>query len=67
MDRASVLSAFDDMLAELDRKQGGIHVQEARRALVRARKSIENDPADSPRSDALVDAMIQLVMFGIPG
>jgi hypothetical protein len=67
MDRASVLSAFDDMLAELDRKQDGIHVQEARRALVRARKSIEEDSADSPRNEALVDAMTQLVMFGIPG
>jgi len=62
-----VTAALGDMLAELDRKQDSIHVQEARRALVRARQSIEADPDDPAENDALVNAMIQLVMFGIPG
>ena len=67
MDRASVTSAIDDMLAELDRKLDSIHVQEARRALARARQLIEANPGGSPRNEELVDAMTQLVMFGIPG
>jgi len=67
MDRASVTSAIGDMLAELDRKQDSIHVQEARRALTRARQLIEANPDGSPRNEELVDAMTQLVMFGIPG
>ncbi|MGO4392976.1 hypothetical protein AB4Z46_16630 [Variovorax sp. M-6] len=55
------------MLAELDRKQDSIHVQEARRALTRARQLIEANPDGSPRNEELVDAMSQLVMFAIPG
>ncbi|HSV57710.1 MAG TPA: hypothetical protein VLJ19_02340 [Variovorax sp.] len=67
MDSKSVISAIDDMLGELDRKPDSIHVQEARRALVRARKSIEANPGGSPWNEALVEALTQLVMFGIPG
>jgi len=67
MDSKSVISAIDDMLGELDRKPDSIHVQEARRALVRARQSIEANPGGSPWNAELVGAMTQLVMFGIPG
>jgi hypothetical protein len=67
MESSSVISAIDDMLGELDRKQDGIHVQEAKRALVRLRQSIVANPGGSPWSSELVEAMIQLVMFGIPG
>lgn len=67
MDRASVLSAIGDMLAEVDRKQDSIHVQEARRALIRARQSVEAKPDGSPWNEELVEAMTQLVMFGVPG
>ena len=67
MDSKSVLSAIDDMLGELDRKPDSIHVQEARRALIRARKSIEAKPGGSPLNEELIEAMTQLVMFGIPG
>jgi hypothetical protein len=67
MESSSVISAIDDMLGELDRKQDGIHVQEARRTLVRLRTSVGTNPGGSPWSDELVEAMIQLVMFGIPG
>ena len=67
MSSKSLISAIDDMLGELDRKPDSIYVQEARRALVRARKSIEADPGGSPWNEALIDAMTQLIMFGIPG
>ena len=67
MDSTFVLSAIDDMLGELDRKPNSIHVQEARRTLVRARQSIAARPDGSPWHGELVDAMTQLVMFGIPG
>ena len=67
MNSRSVLSAIDTLLGELDSKPDSIHVQEARRALVRARQSIEARPDGSPWHDELVDAMTQLVMFGIPG
>jgi|KBSMisStandDraft_5_1062788.scaffolds.fasta_scaffold1684933_1 hypothetical protein len=67
MDSTSVISAIDDMVGELDRKPDSIHVQEARRALVRARKAIEAKPGGSPLNEELVEAMTQLVMFGIPG
>ena len=67
MDSKSVISAIDHMLGELDRKPDSIHVQEARRALIRARKSIEAKPGGSPLNEELIEAMTQLVMFGIPG
>ncbi|MDM0036797.1 hypothetical protein QTI33_32005 [Variovorax sp. J22P271] len=59
-------SAIGDMLAELDRKQDSIYAQEARRALIRARQLIETNP-DSLNDEVLMNAMLQLVMFGIPG
>jgi hypothetical protein len=67
MDSKSVLSAIDGLLGELDSKPDSTHVQEARRALVRARHSIDARPEGSPWHEELVDAMTQLVMFGIPG
>jgi hypothetical protein len=67
MDQASVLAAIGDMLCELDRKPAGIHVQEARRALVRVRERIEANPGGSPWHEDLLQAMTQLVMFGLPG
>ena len=67
MDSSFVISAIDDMLGELDNKPDSIHAQEARRALVRARQSIEARPDASPWHEELVGAMTQLVMFGIPG
>lgn len=67
MDQVSVLAAISDMLSELDRKPHSIHVQEARRALVRAQQAIERNPNGSPWQDELLQAMAQLTMFGIPG
>jgi len=67
MDSKSVISAMDDMLGELGRKPDSIHVQEARRTIVRARKSVEAKPSGSSLNEELVEAMTQLVMFGIPG
>ena len=67
MDLASVLAAISNMLDELDRKPDSIHVQEARRALVRARREIEANPNGSPWQEELLRAMAQLTMFGIPG
>ena len=67
MDSTSVISAIDDMLGELDRKPDSIHVQEARRALVRARKSIEAKPGGSPVNVEVFDDMTQMDMYGIQG